>query len=237
MNIFYLICAGLFLLAGTFVMTTAQMQTTQTSQTTQTTATPKPEKFWMEAAQGGMTEVELSNLALQKSQSEEVKTFAQMMVDDHTKANEELKMLAQNKNVTLPTEMNAKQMAMKDKLNGLSGDAFDREYMKMMVKDHDKTVKLFQKQADSGKDEEVKAFAAKTLPTLQSHQSKARAMNDSMKGKKGMEAKGKGDTTMMNTNSGSTMNTNSNTKTNSNMSMNSNMTMNGNMMMNGNMPF
>lgn len=230
MNKFYLTCAGLFLLAGTFMMTTANIRTAdaQTTQTanTQAASTPKPEKFWLEAAQGGMTEVELSQLALQKSQNEEVKTFAQMMVDDHTKANDELKTLAQSKGVTLPTEMNAKQMATKDKLNGLSGDAFDREYMKTMVKDHDKTVKLFQKQADSGKDEEVKAFAAKTLPTLQGHQSKARAMNDSMKGKKSENMSGS-----------STTNSNMNTNSNTNMNSNMNMPMNANMTMNSNRQF
>lgn len=220
MKRFYLICAGLFVLAGTFVFTTAQMQTAQTTQTTgqtQNTSTAKPDKFWMEAAQGGMTEVELSQLALQKSQNEQVKTFAQMMVDDHTKANDELKMLAQNKNVTLPTEINPKQMATREKLNGLSSDSFDREYMKTMVKDHDKTVKLFQKQANGGKDEEVKAFAAKTLPTLQEHLTNARTMSNSMKNMKSGNM------------NGSMMNTNSNSTTNSNM--------NSNTMMNGNMQF
>ena len=213
----YIFCTGLVLLAmGTFVIV-GQMQANQTQ--TGQTKTPKQDKFWTEAAQGGMTEVELSNLALQKSQNEEVKKFAQMMVDDHTKANDELKALAQSKNVTLPTAITSKQMATKDKLNGLSGDAFDREYMKMMVKDHDKTVKLFQKQADKGIDADVKAFAAKTLPILQSHQTAARTMNDSMKGKKSES---------MNSNSGM-KNMNSSPTTDSNMSGNSNMSMNSNM--------
>lgn len=218
MKNFYIFCTGLVLLAmGTFVIS-GQMQTNQTP-TGQKVETPKQDKFWTQAAQGGMTEVELSNLALQKSQNEEVKRFAQMMVDDHTKANDELKTLAQSKGVTLPTAMTSKQMATKDKLNGLSGDAFDREYMKTMAKDHDKTVKLFQKQADKGTDAEVKTFAAKTLPILQSHQTMARTMNDSMKGKKSDNMSSKSSMTNMNSNSS----TNSNMGSNSNMSMNSNM--------------
>ena len=113
MKNFYIFCTGLILLAmGTFVIV-GQMQT---AQTTQTNNIQKQDKFWNEAAQGGMTEVELSNLALQKSQNEEVKTFAQMMVDDHTKANDELKMLAQNKSVTLPTKLNDKKKENNEKL-------------------------------------------------------------------------------------------------------------------------
>ena len=206
MKNFYVFCTALGVLAmGTFVIV-GQMQTGQT-QTGEMKSTQKQDKFWTEAAQGGMTEVELSNLALQKSQNEEVKRYAQMMVDDHTKANDELKTLAQSKNVTLPTAMNSKQMAMKDKLSGLSGDAFDKEYMKMMVKDHDKTVKLFQKQADKGMDADVKSFAAGKLPILKSHQTMARTMNDSMKNNK----------------SGGTNNNKRSSNSNSGMMTNSNM--------------
>ena len=193
MKKFYIFCTGLFLMASGVCAVAGQTQTAQTTEM-KSAKMAKQDKFWTEAAQGGMTEVELSNLALQKSQNEEVKKYAQMMVDDHTKANDELKTLAQSKGVTLPTEINAKQMAVKSKLNGLSGDAFDKEYISTMVKDHDKTVKLFQTEADKGSDAEVKAFAANTLPTLKAHQTEAHTMNDSMKGKKG-------DSSMKNTNS------------------------------------
>ena len=211
MKNFYIFCTGLFLLAmGTFVIS-GQMQSNQT-QTTDMKKSQKQDKFWTEAAQGGMTEVALSNLALQKSQNEDVKKYAQMMVDDHTKANDELKTLAESKSVTLPTAINAKQMAMRDKLNGLSGDAFDKEYINMMVKDHDKTVKLFQTEADKGSDTDVKAFASNTLPTLKSHQTMAHSMSDSMKGKKSDSMNGnKGMKNMnSNSNSGGSSNTNSN---------------------------
>lgn len=206
MKNFYIFCTSLVVLAmGTFVIV-GQMQNNQT-QTGEMKSTQKQDVFWMEAAQGGMTEVELGNLALQKSQNEEVKRYAQMMVDDHTKANDELKTLAQSKNVVLPTAINSKQMAMKDKLNGLSGDAFDKEYMKTMVKDHDKTVKLFQKQADKGSDADAKAFAAGKLPILKSHQTMARTMNDSMKNKK---SDGGTNSNKTSSNSNSGMMTNSN---------------------------
>jgi putative membrane protein len=139
------------------------------------------DSFWNEAAQAGMAEVMLGNLALQKSANDEVKQLAQKIVDDHTAAGNELKDLAASKSATLPTEVNAKQKAVYDKLNTLSGDAFDKEFVKTMVRDHEKAVSLFQKQSTAGKDAEVKAFAAKTLPTLQGHLEMAKSLNDKMK--------------------------------------------------------
>jgi putative membrane protein len=142
------------------------------------------DSFWNDAAQAGMAEVMLANLALQKSTNDEVKQLAQKVVDDHTAANNELKDLAATKSATLPTEVNAKQKAAYDKLSALSADKFDMEFVKTMVKDHESAVKLFQKQSDKGTDTEVKAFAAKTLPTLQGHLEMAKSLNDKMKSMK-----------------------------------------------------
>jgi putative membrane protein len=179
------------------------------------------DKFWTEAAQGGMAEVMLANLALEKSNNEEIKSFAQKIVTDHTAVGEELKTLAASKNVTLPTDISAKQKASMDKLSNLSGTDFDREFMKLMVKDHGAAVKLFQKQADGGTDADVKAFAAKNLPTLQEHLSMARTMSGGMKN--------------MNSNSNSNRNMNSNMMMNSNnRNSNRNMNSNSNMNMNSN---
>jgi putative membrane protein len=139
------------------------------------------DSFWSQAAQAGQAEIMLGNLALQKSQNDDVKKFAQMVVDDHTKANDQLKTLAAGKNVTLPADVNIKQKETMDELSNLSGDNFDREFVKTMVKDHEAAVKLFQKQADSGADPDVKSFAASTLPTLKSHWDAAKSLNDSMK--------------------------------------------------------
>lgn len=125
--------------------------------------------FITNAAQGGMAEVEMGRLAVQKASNNTVKQFGQHMVDDHTKAGEELKAVAAQKGVTAPSTVNAKQKATMDRLSALSGAAFDRAYMDDMVKDHQEDVAEFQREANGGSDADVKAFAAKTLPTLQSH--------------------------------------------------------------------
>lgn len=133
--------------------------------------------FVMEAAKGGMAEVELGKLAKEKASSDQVKQFGQRMVDDHSKANDELKSIAQTKNITLPTDLDAKDKAVKGRLEKLSGEQFDRAYMQHMVQDHRKDVSAFRKESTSGKDPEVKGFAAKTLPTLEEHLKQAQDAN------------------------------------------------------------
>jgi putative membrane protein len=127
-------------------------------------------RFAMEAASGGMTEVALGKMAAEKGGSQAVKDFGQKMVDDHGKANEELKTLCTAKNMMMPTAPNAKDQAAIDKMSGLSGAAFDKAYIKDMVMDHKHDVMAFTKESNSGMDADVKAFAAKTLPTLKEHQ-------------------------------------------------------------------
>lgn len=126
-------------------------------------------RFVMKAAEGGMMEVELGQLAASKAKNDDVKQLGQKMVDDHSKANEELKSLAQQKGITLPTEPSAKAKQKKARLEKLSGDAFDRAYVQEMMKDHSKDIAEFEKEAKSGKDPEIKAWAEKTLPTLHQH--------------------------------------------------------------------
>ncbi|MFN7913791.1 MAG: DUF4142 domain-containing protein [Vicinamibacterales bacterium] len=133
------------------------------------TRTNPDHDFILEAAMGGMAEVELGQLATEKAQSDQVKQFAQRMVTDHGKANDELKSLVSSKNINLPTDSGAHHKAIKDRLSKLSGAAFDRAYMQEMVTDHRKDVNAFKKESTSGKDPDVKAWAAKTLPTLQEH--------------------------------------------------------------------
>lgn len=125
--------------------------------------------FAKEAAVGGMAEVELGNLAKERASSSDVKQFGDRMVTDHSRANDELKQWAQQKSVTLPTELDAKHKATRDKLAKLSGDAFDKAYMHEMVTDHQEDVAAFKKESTSGKDADLKAWAGKTLPTLQEH--------------------------------------------------------------------
>jgi putative membrane protein len=134
----------------------------------------KDHEFITKVAQGGRTEVELGQLALKQASSEDVKQFAQRMVDDHSKAGDELKDLAASKGVTLPADVGKHNKSTMDKLAKLSGADFDREYMKHMVKAHNMTIEVFEKEVKSGKDAETKAWAEKTLPTVREHQTMAR---------------------------------------------------------------
>ncbi|HWC96351.1 MAG TPA: DUF4142 domain-containing protein [Candidatus Sulfopaludibacter sp.] len=125
--------------------------------------------FMNKAAQGGIAEVEMGRLAVQNGANEAVKNFGQRMIDDHSRANDELKQLAARKNVTLPTTPDAKEQAGIDRLGKAQGATFDREYMNMMVNDHKEDISEFEKAARTETDPDVKAFANKTLPTLREH--------------------------------------------------------------------
>ena len=135
-------------------------------------------KFYTTAAQGGMAEVELGNLAQQKSSNASVKEFGAMMASDHGMANEKLKSMADSKSVSLPSTIGVKQMAVKAKLQMLSGDAFDKAYVKDMIKDHQEDIAMFEKEASQGLDADAKAFASATLPTLRTHLKKIQAIAD-----------------------------------------------------------
>jgi putative membrane protein len=125
--------------------------------------------FIKDAATGGMMEVELGKLAAEKAGSDKVKAFGRQMQDDHSKANDELKNLAKDKGVELPTSLGVKQKLTVERLSKLSGEDFDRQYMKTMIDDHKTDVSHFEKEASKAKDPDVKAFASKTLPTLKKH--------------------------------------------------------------------
>jgi len=127
----------------------------------------------MEAAKGGMMEVQMGHMGQEKGTSSGVKALAKQLVDDHTKANDELMSLAKQKGITLPAD-NAP--AMPKGLNGKSGDDFDREFARMAVDDHQKDIAAFEKEANSGTDPDLKAWASKTLPTLHSHLDAAKAL-------------------------------------------------------------
>jgi putative membrane protein len=137
--------------------------------------------FMTKAAQGGMAEVELGKLAAAKAQSPEVKQFAQKMVTDHTKANDELKALAGEKNFSMPVRLDAKHQSVLDRLNGLSGAEFDKAYVDAMVADHEETVALFKSEAEGGKDADAKGWAGKTLPNLQMHLEMIKGIKSRMK--------------------------------------------------------
>lgn len=130
------------------------------------------------AAKSGMAEVESSKLALDKATSEKVKSFAQKMVDDHTKVNEELKQLASAKGVELPTEPSAAQKAKMKMLTAAKGADFDKRYVETMgVKAHEDAVNLFQGATKESRDAEVKAFFAAHVPALAAHLKMAKELN------------------------------------------------------------
>jgi putative membrane protein len=125
--------------------------------------------FVTKAAQGGMAEVNLGKLAAEKASRPDVKEFGNMMVEDHTKANEQLKSVADQKSLPIPPDVGPKNQALYDRLSKLSGPAFDKAYVKAMVKDHREDVGEFKKEANSGKDPDIKNFASQTLPVLEKH--------------------------------------------------------------------
>jgi len=145
--------------------------------------------FVMNAVRGGMAEVELGKLASEKAANDNVKRFGQRMVDDHSKANDELKSIASKKNITVPSDLSAKDKALRDRLSKLSGESFDRAYMRAMVDDHHVDVNEFKKESTSGGDPDVKAFAAKTLPTLEDHLKMAQDTSKAVVGTTGTVSK------------------------------------------------
>ena len=136
--------------------------------------------FMNAAAPGGMAEVELGKMAASKAQNAEVKAFGQKMVEDHSKAGEELKQLAAQKKVMLPPDVLPAHKQLMEKLSKLSGAEFDKEYVAAMVEAHEKDVAAFENVSKTAADADVKAFATKTLPTLKMHLEMIKAMADKM---------------------------------------------------------
>jgi putative membrane protein len=138
-------------------------------------------KFATTAANAGMAEVAAGKMAAKKATRTRVKNFAEMMVTDHTKAGDELATLAKTKNITLPSAPDADAQKKADDLSKKTGKDFDKAYVDAMVDDHEKAVKLFTDASQNCKDADLKAFAAKTLPTLKMHLDSIKAIKASMK--------------------------------------------------------
>ena len=149
------------------------------NQQTQTKIDEK--RFVKDALLAGMTEVELGKVALEKASSDHVKQFAQKMIDDHSKANEDLKQLASKENINVPDSLDSKHQSRVEKLSKLSGADFDRAYIKDQLKDHQQDVQEFQQEAQRGSDPDVKSFASKTLPVLKEHLSMAKDLDKAKK--------------------------------------------------------
>jgi putative membrane protein len=169
---------GVAFVASTFSLAA---QTTTTAPKTHpqtmmgTAATTMADRHFVKTAfEGGMAEVQLGQLAVDKASNPKVKDFGQRMVTDHGKANDELKAIAESKHITLPTALNAKDQALKDRLSKLSGGAFDRTYMADMVKDHETDLTELRKEATTGHDTEIKAWASNTATVVEEHLKLAR---------------------------------------------------------------
>ena len=153
--------------------------TPRTDQTTPRTdqATPRTdakiaaadEQFVKETAMGGMTEVAIAKLATEKASSARVKDLAGKLVADHSKVNDELKSLAAEKKITLPSSIDTMHQARIDKLSKMTGAGFDQAFLADMLASHQSGVAKFRKQSQSGADADIKSWAAKTLPALEAH--------------------------------------------------------------------
>lgn len=141
-------------------------------------------EFVSKASACGLAEVNLSELAVRFARSPAVKQFAQHMIADHTRAGTQLTQMANRRQIKLPSGMDDEHQKLFDKLKTLSGDEFDRTYMEAMVKDHEKAVKLFEKQSKEGEDENMKKWAGDLAPKLKKHLEAARKICEETKGEK-----------------------------------------------------
>jgi len=136
--------------------------------------------FMMTAASSNLLEIELGKMAAEKATDPKVKEFAQMMVDHHSMANQEMESLASEMGLELPTTMMPMHQAMVDKLSGKTGAEFDEDYMDTMERAHKMDIAMFEAKTRNAQNEQVKALAAKTLPTLESHEKMATEIEDTV---------------------------------------------------------
>ena len=136
------------------------------------------QKFLMMAAQGNIAEIQMAQLAKQKSQSNQVQNYAQRIIEDHTTSNNEVMQIMQKKGFTMPKSPPAEAVAMMKKMKAMPSSKFAKMYMQDMIKDHTKDIADYQNEAKHGYDDDVKAYAMKTLPTLQSHLQLAQTLSN-----------------------------------------------------------
>jgi putative membrane protein len=139
------------------------------------------DEFLVEAASGGMMEVQLGQLAATNASSAQVKEFGKMMADDHSKANDELTTIARLKNIAIPSVPGDKHQEHINKMKEKRGEEFDKDYMDLMVEDHEEDIRKFERAAEKATDPDVKAFASKTVPVLRKHLEHAKSVKDGLK--------------------------------------------------------
>ncbi|MBD2356137.1 DUF4142 domain-containing protein [Tolypothrix sp. FACHB-123] len=133
-------------------------------------------EFINQAAQSDLTEIQTSQLALQKSQNTAVRNFAQQMIKHHTASSQKLAAIAQAKGVTLPTELDSQNQALLTKLQGLSGSNFDQAYMQLQTQAHQKTLAEYQNYLQTGLDADLRVFASGIAPVVKQHLEMAQKM-------------------------------------------------------------
>lgn len=163
--------------------TTMGADTMNTANNNMVNATPLSKDdstFVMKAAIGGLMEVQAGQVAQQNAQNQRVKDFGNMMVTDHSKANDELKSYAAGHGITLPTSLPADKQKQVDAMKNMKGSAFDKHYMTMMLDDHKEDVAEFKKQSTGANDAQLKTWAGNTLPVLQKHLDSVQAIKKGM---------------------------------------------------------
>jgi len=167
---------------GADSLNAAKDSSTKQSASAQGIAVDKSDaEFAVEAANGGIAEVEMGNTAVHSAVNPRVKKFGEMMVTDHTQANNELKDLAKSKNIVLPASVSADEQKMEADISKKTGKDFDKAYVNSMVDDHKKDIKAFEDAIKTLKDPDLKAFAEKTLPVLKKHLDSINAIHASIK--------------------------------------------------------
>lgn len=155
----------------------AQPSNNSTNGTTGSSLSRQDKQFMIQAAQGGMAEVQLGQLAVQRASSDSVKQYAQRMVDEHTRVNDQLMQLAAQKGVNLPKDVNSQQKALRTRLGQLQGKSFDPAYMRQAgVTAHKQQAAIFQREINQGQDPDVKNFASSVLPAVNDHLQMANSM-------------------------------------------------------------
>jgi putative membrane protein len=154
---------------------------TNTNATVSNTPLSKDDSsFVLEAAVGGLMEVQAGQIAQQNAQSQRVKDFGGMMVTDHSKANDELTSYASGHGITLPTALPADKQKHVDAMKNMKGSAFDKHYISMMLDDHQKDVAKFKKESTGANDAQLKTWVTNTLPVLQKHLDSVKAIKKGM---------------------------------------------------------
>ncbi len=172
------IFVAIFLVTGG--MSAVHGQQSKTGSTKQSSVSSKDKKFVDKALRGGMLEVALGKEAARKTTNSEVKTFADRLVQDHTKANQQLTQIAQKEGLQVPNEMGSKMEKKLKSFAKLHGTDFDRKFLSLEVKDHKDDIKDFNNEAKGGSNPGIKDFASQTVPQLQEHLSMAQSLDQKL---------------------------------------------------------